>query len=101
MSFNFLRGLAESNISNKARLDNVVQKWLEMNGHDGGTPSTWNTIIDVIKGPQVQNKALAREIYKYLKQESSVQQSRKCICNYFNYHCTIRGTSNINYIKSL
>ena len=70
-----------------------------MNGKDGCAPVTWTTILDVIKGPLVENNALAREIYEYLKLESSVQ-SGKCICNYFNYHFNIRGTSNINYIIS-
>ena len=68
-----------------------------MDGQGEGAPVTWNTILDVIKGPLVQTKALAMSIYEFLKQESSVQQSGKCICNYFNYHCTIRGTSNIIY----
>ena len=77
-------------MSNQSRLDHVIQTWLNMD--DQGFPVTWNTILDVIKGPLVQNKALAREIYEYLK-----QQSGKCVCNYFNYHCTIRATSNINY----
>ena len=70
-----------------------------MNGHDG-IPVTWNTILDLIKGPLVNKKALAMRIYDNLKQESSLQQSGKYTRNYFNYHCTIRGTSNINYIIS-
>ena len=80
-------------MSNQIRLSHVIQTWLDMNGYDGGTPVTWNTILDVVKGPFVQNKALAMRIYEYLKQQTS-----KCVCNYINYHCTIRGTSNINYI---
>ena len=97
MSYNDLQGLAESNILNQAKLSRVLQKWLEMDGQGEGAPVTWNTIIDVIRGPLVQNNALAMSIYEYLKHESSVQQSGKYTCNYFNYHCTIRGTSNINY----
>ena len=77
-------------MSNQIRLSQVIQTWLDMNGYDGGTPVTWNTILDVVKGPFVQNKALAMRIYEYLK-----QQSGKCVCNYFNYHCTIRGTSKL------
>ena len=87
-------------MSNQAKLSRVLQKWLEMDGQGEGAPVTWNTILDVIKGPLFNNNALAMRIYEYLKQESSVQQSGKFICNYFNYHCTIRGTSNINYIIS-
>ena len=87
MSYNHLQGLAESHMPNQSRLDYVIQTWLNMHGQDGGAPVTWNTILDVVKGPFVQNKALAMRIYQYLKQLSG-----KCVCNYFNYHCTIRGT---------
>ena len=97
VSFNFLAGLAEANMSNQIQLSHVIERWLKIDGQGGGAPITWNTILDVIRGPLVQNKTLAREIYEYLKQESSVQQSGKCIWNYFNYQYTIRGTSNINY----
>ena len=99
MSDNYLQFLAKSNKSNENGLRDVIQKWLDMNGQDGGAPVTWTTILDVIKGPLVQNNALARKIYEYLKLESSVQ-SGKCICNYFNHHCNVRGTSNINFIIS-
>ena len=95
VSYSYLQGLAKSNMSNQAKLSCVLQNWLEMDDHGEGAPITWNTILDVIKGPLVQTKALAMSIYEYLKQESSVQQSGKCICNYFNYHCTIRGTSKL------
>ena len=82
-------------MSNLRKLDRVIENWLDMNGQDGGAPVTWNTILDVIKGPLFHNKALARKIYEYLK-----EQSGKCTCNYFNYYCNIRRTSNINYIIS-
>ena len=82
-------------MSNQVRLLHVLQKWLQMDGQDEGAPVTWNAILDVIKGPLVQNKALAMSIYEYLKQESSVQQSGKYTRNCFNYHCTIRGTSKL------
>ena len=77
-------------MSNQIRLSHVIQSWLGMNGQDGGAPVTWNTILDVVKGPIVDNKRLAMSIYEYLKQQTS-----KCVCNYFNYHCTIRGTSKL------
>ena len=82
-------------MSNQSRLDHVIQTWLNMDDQDGGAPVTWKTILDVIRGSLVQNNALARKIYEYLK-----QQSGKCVCNYFNYHGIIKGTSNINYIIS-
>ena len=73
VSYNDLQGLAECNDSNQTRLDRVIQNWLDMNGQGGGAPVTWMTILDVIKGPLVQNITRARRIYEYLKQ-SSVQQ---------------------------
>ena len=45
-----------------------------MNGQGEGAPVTWMTILDVVKGRLVQNKALAMTIYENLKQGSSVQQ---------------------------
>ena len=80
VSDNFLQGLAESNISIRTRLGHVIQKWLDMDGQGEGAPVIWNTIIDVIKGPLVQNKALAMKIYDYLKLESSVQQNTQSKC---------------------
>ena len=75
VSFNFLQGLAESNHSNQVKLDQVIQRWQEMDGKDEGAAVTWSTIFDVVKGPLVQNKTLAMKIYDNLKQESYAQQS--------------------------
>ena len=72
VKYNFLQGLAESNMSNQTRLDHVLQKWIDKDGQ--ATPVNWKTILEVIKGPLVQDIALAKEIYQYLKQESSKQQ---------------------------
>ena len=74
VSFNVLQGLAESNQSNQEKLDQVIQKWLDMNGKDEGAPVTWITILDVLKGPLVNKKALAMKIYQSLKEESSKEQ---------------------------
>ena len=74
VGYNILKGLAQSNMSNQTRLGEVVQKWLDMNGQGEDVSVTWRTIIDVIKGPLVQNKRLAMKIYEYLKLESSGQQ---------------------------
>ena len=46
-----------------------------MDNQGEGVPVTWNTILDVIKGPLVQKKALVMKIYEYLKLKSSVQQN--------------------------
>ena len=74
VSFNVLQGLAESNQSNQAKLDQVIQKWLDMNGKDDGAPVTWITILDLLKGPFVKNEALAMKIYQSLKKETSKEQ---------------------------
>ena len=76
MNYYDLQGLVEGNMSNQVNLSRVIDMWLDMDGQG----ATWKTILDVIKGPLVQKKALAMRIYQYLK-----QQSGKCTCNYFNY----------------
>ena len=75
VNFNDLQGLANANMQNRTRLSHVIQNWLNMNGQGEGTPVIWKTILDVVKGPLVKNKALATIIYEYLIQESSVQQN--------------------------
>ena len=69
LSYNDLQGLDDSNKSNQIRLDHVLEQWLNMDGQV--TPATWKTIIDVVKGSLVQNKAHAIKIYQELKEESS------------------------------
>ena len=72
LSSNFLTSLAQSLVSDRIKLEQVIQEWIQLDGQctsDGqSTPVNWKTIIDVIKGPLVQNKALAKEIYQYLTQ---------------------------------
>ena len=75
VGYNVLKGLDESNKPNQTRLSEIIQTWLDMHGQGEGAPVTWITILDVIKGPLVQNKALAMKIYKNLKQGSFVQQN--------------------------
>ena len=67
-----LKGLAESNMSNKDRLDSVLQKWID--NDDEASPVTWRTVIDIVKGPLIQNNALAKEIYQHLEEENSKKQ---------------------------
>ena len=73
VGYNALKGLDESNKPNQTRLSEVIQKWLDMNGQCEGNPATWSTILDVIKEPLVQNKALAMKVYENLKLERCVQ----------------------------
>ena len=74
VSYNYLQGLAECNDSNQRRLDHVIENWFNMNGQGEGAPVTWNTILDAVKEPPVQNINRAMRIYEYLKAKSSVQQ---------------------------
>ena len=74
VSFNVLQGLAESNLSNQGKLDQVIQKWLDMNSKDDSAPVTWITILDLLKGPLINNKALAMKIYQSLKEKNSKEQ---------------------------
>ena len=74
VSFNDLQGLAERNDSNQTRLEHVIQKWFDMNGQGDGAPVTWNTILNVIKGPIVQKTSQAMKIYEYLKAKRSEQE---------------------------
>ena len=80
LSYGMLECLVIEKTSKETRLDRVIEVWLNMDGQHGGAPVTWNTIVDIIKGPLVQDKYLAMKIYEYLKQESLRQQSGKCIC---------------------
>ena len=73
LSSNYLDGLAQSNTTNQIRLERVLQKWIELDSQDSLV--NWMTIIDVVKGPLVENKALAMKMYQDLKQEASKQQS--------------------------
>ena len=74
MSFDNLEGLAQRNDSDQTRLEHVIQKWFDMDGQGEGAPVTWNTILDVVKGPLVQNTTRAIRIYEYLKTKSSEQE---------------------------
>ena len=71
ISHNVLQGLAESNMSNKTRLDHVIQKWIEMDGKE--TPVTWKTVINIVEGPLVNNIAHANVIRNFLKPERMKQ----------------------------
>ena len=74
VSFNDLEGLAQRNDSDQTRLEHVIQKWFDMNGQGEGAPVTWNTILDVVKGPLVQNTTQAMRIHDYLNAKNSEQE---------------------------
>ena len=82
VSYNDLQSLAESSLPDQKKLDHVLQKWIEMDGQC--TPVTWKVILDVVKGPLVQNKAVAMEIYKSLKHQDAKQQNTpgKYFCDF-------------------
>ena len=68
LCFNYLQGLEQSSMCNRAKLDHVLQRWIDKDSH-----VTWKMIIDVVRGPFIQNNTLAKKIFHYLKQESSKQ----------------------------
>ena len=74
MSYNSLQGFAHSTDEDLIKLSKVIQKWIEMDGKGDGPPVTWTTILDVLKGPVVNNKALAMKIYQSLKEEGTKEQ---------------------------
>ena len=74
VGYNVLKSLDESNKPNQTRLSEVIQTWLDMNSQGEGAPVIWSTILEVVKGPLVQNTIQAMTIYEKLKQESSIQQ---------------------------
>ena len=89
VEYNVLQGLAESNMSNQTRLDHVLQKWIDLD--DQESPVIWKTIIDVVKGPLVQNKALAKEIYQYLKQLNATSKYNVFSCYYNSLMSEVGG----------
>ena len=82
VSFNDLHGMAQRNDSDQTRLEYVIQKWFDMNGQGEGAPVTWNTILNVINGPLVQDITRAMRIYEYLKAKSSAQQDTQSKWSY-------------------
>ena len=79
MSDNELKKLDRCPHPEQYKLNHVLQTWIEMDGEV--TPVTWKTILEVLRGPLVKKKALAEQIYDYLKQESTKEQNvtSKCI----------------------
>ena len=88
VSFSDLESLDQSNKRDNTRLDHVIQSWFDMDGQGDGAPVTWNTILDIVKGPLVQNTHRAMRICEYLKAKRSEQkdtQSKNYIdCLYNN-----------------
>ena len=64
---NFLDGLSHSLISDQIRLDKVLQKWMDMDGHNQCSPVTWKAVLDVLEGEFLQKYELAKKIKEYLK----------------------------------
>ena len=60
VSDNVLGGLKHSPKSNAVKLSEVIHSWLTT------TESSWETVIDAIKGPIVNHVIKANEIHQYL-----------------------------------
>ena len=98
MSYNNLRSLAQSTLENQTRLGDVIQHWLDMNGQGGGASVTWITILDILKGPLVNNKSLAMKIYQSLKEESSKKQIASSKYTIDSSYCYINILDSIQLI---
>ena len=85
LSSNYLDGLAQSNTTNQIRLEQVLQKWIDLDSQE--SPVNWKTIIDVVEGPLVQKNALAMKMYQDLKEQASTQQSNIHII--YNIYSTV------------
>ena len=77
VSDNDLKSMDQSNKSDQDKLDHVLQRWIDK---DSGV--TWKMIIDVVRGPLIQNNALAKTIFQYLKQK--FPKPRKAPSKYIN-----------------
>lgn len=83
VSNNFLKSLTQQQASDQVKLNNILQKWIELDGQttsDGqATPVTWKSIIKVVRD-DLKDKKLAMKIYKYLKHEQNATGKHS---NYF------------------
>ena len=69
--YHYLKELQYSRLPDVHKLSTMLQIWIDMKCR----PVTWQTIIDVVKNPPVDNKASANEIYHFLsKQELTLHQ---------------------------
>ena len=80
ISLNYLDELVQSYENNKIRLGHVLQKWLDLDCQQSLV--NWKTILDVVSGPLIENKALAKKLYEDLKQKASKQQSTTTNINF-------------------
>ena len=62
-----LNDLRHSQESNIVKLDQVIQSWITTESHF----VTWETVIDAIEGPIVNNKLVANTIRKHLADAKS------------------------------
>ena len=59
-----LKGLQSFPSPDDNKLNEMLQEWIDSKY----TPVTWQTIIDVVSNPPVENKALAYEICRFLSE---------------------------------
>ena len=78
--------IEDLNKSDDLKLNQVIQKWVETKS----TPTTWDNIIEVVKGPVLQSPEVASTIQEYLNQILCEQKQ-----------ATIKSMQNIFYIVML
>ena len=62
---NSLNGIAKTLISDQIRLDKVLQKWMDMDGHPPCSPVTWKAILEALE--KLKKYDLKKAIYQHLK----------------------------------
>lgn len=61
------------NKSDDMMIDEVIKKWIETKP----SPTTWDNIIKVVRGPVIQSLCVANNIQEYLDQMLSDQEQAK------------------------
>ena len=74
-----LDSLNSSNQNDDVKLSKVLQLWMERMTK----PVTWNTILEVIGSPPIQNKRVVMEIEKFLECEYFYNILSNCTFVYF------------------
>ena len=98
VKYNDLDSLAQSNLKDQRKLGEVIEIWIKMDGKDGSAPVTWITILDLLKGPLINNKALAMKIYQSLKEEGTKEQIAPSKYTIDSSYCYINVLDSIQLI---
>ena len=65
-----LEGIKRSLAHDSTKLSNVLQEWFK----NDSPPVTWETIIEVVSNPPIDNQRVARQIREYLAEDDVFKQ---------------------------